>query len=363
MTRILFPCIQPVDRSPGQRYRFEQYAPYLHAQGFEIEYAPALRDRDLEIFYGSSTRAKAVMALQAIARRAWSVRPRSRSRRADVVFVQREAFFLFGAWSEYLAGLQAPMVFDFDDAIWMPSISEANQRLAFLKNLDKTRTLVERSAVVLAGNEYLAAWARQHSDAVQVVPTCVDTETYRPPDTRADGPVQIGWCGSPGTVSHLRPILPVLERVKQRYGSKVRIRVMGDPSFRSAGLGLVGERWSSEAELAFLRSTDIGMMPLPDEEWCKGKCGLKGLTSMSCGAATIMSPVGVNREIIESGSNGYFASTEDEWFDVLCALVADSDLRRRIAANGRRTIQERYSISRWREPFVQALRRAMDDAS
>ncbi len=350
--RLLFLGVHDRDRSPSQRYRFEAFEPHLRSRGIEVTYAGALTTDEARDFYGAvSPLRKGRIAARALVRRATSL-----LRPADVVFVQREAFFLLNHWSEWLAHLRAPVVFDFDDAIWIHAISEANRRFAFLKNVEKISRIVGLSHTVIAGNEYLADWARQHSRKVQVIPTCVDTCRFAPLPRRADtNTVTIGWSGSPSTVAHLRPLLPALERVKARYQDRVHLRVMGDPSFSHAPLGLKGEAWSVEAELELLRQMDIGLMPLPDDEWTRGKCGLKGLVSMSMGAATVMSPVGVNTEIVTHGENGLLARTEDEWVAQLSSLIDDAALRRRLGEAGRQTVVDRYSVAHWQEPLAELL--------
>lgn len=350
--KLLFLGVHGRDRSPSQRYRFEAFEPHFRTAGIEVEYAGALTSAEARDFYGPvSAFTKGRIALTALARRVKSL-----TRHADVVFVQREAFFLFNEWSEYLAHLRAPVVFDFDDAIWIHSVSEANRRFAWLKNVDKIPRIVRLAHTVLAGNAYLADWARAHSNNVHVVPTCVDTNHFAPVEHQ--GPVTIGWSGSPSTFAHLKPLLPVLEKIVARFGDRVRLRVMGDPNFVHAPLNLRGEAWSADAELALLREMDIGLMPLPDDEWTRGKCGLKGLVSMSMGAATVMSPVGVNTEIVTHGENGFLARTDDEWFEHLVRLIEDGELRRRLGREGRQTVIERYSVERWAEPLTELLRKS-----
>jgi glycosyltransferase involved in cell wall biosynthesis len=172
------------------------------------------------------------------------------------------------------------------------------------------------------------------------------------------GPVVIGWSGSPSTVDHLRMVLPVLEALAARLGDRVRFRVMGDPTFYHEPLRLRGEAWTPDAELALLREMDIGLMPLPDDQWTRGKCGLKGLVSMSMGAASVMSPVGVNTEIVSHGENGFLPRSDDEWLDVLLQLATDAALRTRIGDAGRGTVVERYSVARWEETLAALLKRA-----
>lgn len=355
--RLLFLGVHGRARSPSQRYRFEQFESSLRSAGIEVEYSGVLDHQEAKVFYGlGASTAKAQVALSALGRRVVSVLPRVLRPRFDVVFVQREAFFLFNEWSERLAALQAPLVFDFDDAIWIHAVSDANRRFAFLKNVEKIPRVAALAHTVIAGNDYLASWARQHNPNVHVIPTCVDTDVFRPPLTRpTSGPVTIGWSGSPSTVAHLRLILPALERVKARLGDRVRLRVMGDPSFRHEPLDLTGEAWNPDAEVRFLQEMDIGLMPLPDDEWSKGKCGLKALTSMASGAATVLSPVGVNTTIATDGATGFLPKSDDEWVEVLCRLVDDAALRARIGAAGRDNVVSRYSVQRWKEPLAELL--------
>ncbi len=355
--RVGFLALQEPHLSPSQRYRLEAFLPSLDRRAITVRYDWLLDRHDLRVFYGRDAVAgKALVAAKAAASRLRSV---ARARDVDVWFVQREAFFLGGAWSEWLASLSAPLVYDFDDAIWIRATSAANARFAWLKNVEKIPRIVAMAHTVVAGNDYLAAWARAHARQVVVVPTCVDTDLFAPSPGRAPGsPVTIGWSGSASTIVHLVPLLPVLERVQTRYGAAVRLRVMGDATFSHPPLSLRGEAWSPERELALLREMDIGLMPLPDDEWTRGKCGLKGLVSMAMGAASVMSPVGVNPTIVHDGVNGFLPASDEAWFDVLCRLVDDADLRARIGAAGRQTVMDHYSVTRWAPVLGDVFERA-----
>ena len=350
--RVGFLALQAPDCSPSQRYRVEAFLERWKARGVEVDYAWVLDRPELAVFYGRTSAArKAAIAGRALLRR---LRHLATVRSPDLWLVQREAFFLGGAWGEWLASLRAPLVFDFDDAIWIRTTSAANSRFARLKNVEKIPRLVELADTVVAGNRFLGEWASRHASRVEVVPTVVDTDHFAPAPRRHDGPVVIGWSGSASTVDHLRPLLPVLARVRARFGDRVQVRVMGDPAFGDAATGVRGEAWTPAAELDLLRRMDIGVMPLPDDDWARGKCGLKGLVAMSMSAATVMSPVGVNAEIVQHGDTGLLARTDDEWFDHLCALVDDAALRRRLGEAGRQRVVDAYSVTRW-EPVLAGL--------
>lgn len=355
--RVAFLALQAPGFSPGQRYRVEAFLPALARRGITVRYDWLLDRQDLAVFYGrDGAWRKGTIAATAALRRLASV---LRAPGIDAFFVQREAFFLGGAWSEALAAAQAPLVYDFDDAIWIRTLSEANRAYTWLKNVDKMPRLVALARTVIAGNDYLAHWARGQTDdpaKVHVVPTCIDTDAYAPPPRRDHaGPITIGWSGSRSTLAHYRALLPVLERVAARLGDRVRFRVMGDPTFEHPPLGLRGEIWSPEAERALLSEMQIGVMPLPDDVWTRGKCGFKGLLSMAMGAATVMSPVGVNTEIVRHGENGLLAADDDAWVEALCTLVLDADLRARLGRAGRETVVERYSVARWEATLARLI--------
>lgn len=356
MTRVGCLTLQAPGLSPSQRYRIEAFDASLRTHDIELTQHWVLSRDDLRDFYGPAGPArKGLVAARALGRR---LRSLALTASPDVWLVQREAFFLGNHWAEWLASLRAPVVFDFDDAIWIRSTSAANSRYARFKNVDKVSRIVALAHTVIAGNQYLADWAAQRSDRVVVIPTAVDTAVFTPPQPRHSGQVVIGWSGSPSTIDHLRPLLPALERVQQRCGRGVVVRVMGDPSFAYPALGITGETWTPEAELSLLRRMDIGLMPLPDDVWTRGKCGLKGLVSMAMGAATVMSPVGVNTSIVKPGANGFLPATDDEWVDALCRLVDDAALRARIGAAGRETVVRDYSVERWAPALADVLHTA-----
>jgi len=355
--RVGFLALHAPNLSPSQRYRVEAFLPHLHRRGIDVDYDWLLDRDDLRVFYGRDrAAAKAWIAARAAVARFGQA---TAVGAPDVFLIHREAFFLGPPWSERLARLRAPLVFDFDDALWIRNVSAGNQRFGWLKNITKFAAIARLAQVTVAGNEYLAAWARQYSPSVRVVPTCIDTDRFAPmADRGTSDRITIGWSGSPSTIEHLRILLPVLERIKRAFGDRIRIRVMGDPAFAHPQAEIQGEPWSPEAELALLRDMDIGVMPLPDDEWTRGKCGLKGLLSMAMGAATVMSPVGVNAEIVRHGENGFLPASDQEWFDVLGQLIEDADLRTKTGAAGRATVVDRYSIRRWEGAVAEALRQA-----
>ena len=345
--RILFIAPHRLDRSPNQRFRFEQYLGALQANGFECVVSPLLDARDDKRLYAPGIWSKGLVLLNALRRR---VRDVFRAKQFDIVFVSREAFLTGTTWFEKELKANGPkLIFDFDDSIWLANVSEANKSLAFLKNAAKTSDLIAMSDLVFAGNAYLAEYAQRFNPKTVIIPTTIDTDEYDPQlypkaDTEGNKPVVIGWSGSITTIQHFEFALPFLRELKAAYGDTIEIRVIGDGNYRNPELGIVGLPWRKADELVQLSQFDIGIMPLPDDEWARGKCGLKGLQYMAMGVPTLMSPVGVNGEIIQDGVNGYLPRNPSQWVERIRELIENPQLRLAIGNAGRQTVVERYSV-------------------
>jgi glycosyltransferase involved in cell wall biosynthesis len=247
------------------------------------------------------------------------------------------------AWAERLAkARQKRFVYDFDDAVWVPYVSPTNRYLSYLKFPGKTRALCRMASLVLAGNDYLAEWARQHASNVHVVPSTVSLREYavRPRKAAGDIPV-IGWTGSHSSVQYLRKLDGALRRLRQQRA--YRLVVVGLEGLEISGVDVVCRPWSATTEAYDLGDFDVGIMPLPDEPWARGKCGMKAIQYMAMGVPAIVSPVGANRTIVRDGIDGFHASTEDDWAAVLERVLGDSTLRRRLGDAARASVEARFS--------------------
>lgn len=343
MKKLLFVGLHRPDRSPSQRYRFEQFQPYLEAHGYVVTYFYLIRAQDDQKFYGAGhyfakafILCRSLLLLFALLFRAG---------RYDLIFVQREAFMLGTVFFERFLAKKAPLVYDFDDAIWLQNVSAGNRALSFLKDAKKTEKLIALADLVLAGNQYLVDYARAFNDQVALVPTVVDSENYTctPPPTPKDR-ICIGWSGSFSTIPYFEYALPALRLLKERYGERIYFKVIGDASYSNKELDIQGVAWSSATEVAELSEIDIGIMPLPDDEWTKGKCALKGLLYMSLGQAAVLSDVGVNGTVIEDGVDGFLVTTTEEWVEKIALLIEDPVLRQQMGQRARQTVLERYSV-------------------
>jgi len=329
------------DTSPGQRYRLEQWEPLLRERGVEITYAPFEDDELHSVVYKPGQMGKKLQLVSRnLARRLSTI---SKARKYDLVYILREAALLGPAFFERLLYQQrVPFVFDFDYAIFVTYRSPSNGYLSYLKFASKTKTICRLASHVMVGNPYLAEYAGQVNDKVTVIPTTIDTEKYRLSEPRdSDGPLTIGWTGSYSTVQHLDTLRGALKKLAET--ENFRLRVIGTPAYEIAPVNVEAMQWRAATELEDLSAIDIGVMPLPDDKWSKGKCGLKALQFMALGVPTICSPVGVNTDIIQDNENGFLAATEAEWVEKLTRLLRSAELRRRLGQAGRATVEEKYS--------------------
>jgi glycosyltransferase involved in cell wall biosynthesis len=329
------------DTSPSQRYRLEQWEPLLRERGVEITYEP-FEDDELHasLYKPGMIGKKLKLVTRGLRRRMSLVR---KAKNYDLVYILREAALLGPPVFEKLIHQQrVPIVFDFDDAIFVSYRSPSNGYLSYLKFASKTKTICRVASHVMVGNPYLADYARQVNDRVTVIPTTIDTEKYRVSRSKeSSGSIVIGWTGSYSTVQHLDTLRGALKKLAGK--ESFRLRVIGTPKYECSPIDVDAMPWRAETELEDLSAIDIGVMPLPDDKWSKGKCGLKALQFMAMGIPTICSPVGVNTDIIQDGQNGFLASTEDEWVDKLSRLLRSRELRERLGQAGRATVEQKYS--------------------
>jgi glycosyltransferase involved in cell wall biosynthesis len=351
--RVLAVVPSLYNTSPGQRFRIEQWEPLLRERGVEITYAPFETEDLHSLLYTSGNLTRKVAHVSgAFSKRLSMLRS---VRDFDVVYVFREAALLGPAIVErriYRSGV--PMLFDFDDAVFVSYRSPSNGYLSYLKFAGKTGTICRLATHVTVGNPYLAEYVRRFNSNVTIVPTTIDTRKYivRRNTGTSDEPV-ICWTGSYSTVQHLDTLRGALQKLAQR--TPFRLRVIGTPRYELEGVNVEALPWRAESEIEDLRPADIGIMPLPNDAWSKGKCGLKALQFMALGIPTVCSPVGVNTDIIQNNINGIIAETEDEWVAALSRLIDSRELRLKLGDAGRSTVETKYSAQAQAPRFHQVL--------
>ncbi|MHB8260577.1 MAG: glycosyltransferase family 4 protein [Bacteroidia bacterium] len=357
MPRVLFLASHRLNRSPSQRYRFEQYISFLEQNNFQCHLSYLLTEKDDKVFYAEGNSFKKLWILiKAIIHR---IKDRLSYNNYAIVFVQREAIMIGSSYFEKgIKKSKAKYIFDFDDSIWLLDTSDGNKKHEWLKNPEKTVRNIRYADMVFAGNAYLASYARRSNSHVKIIPTTIDTDFHKPLPKKNDNLI-IGWIGSHTTIKHFEYALEFLASIKKKY-PKIEIRVVGDEEYINESLSIKGIAWSPDTEVEMINSFSIGIMPLPDDEWAKGKCGLKGLSYMACEIPTIMSPVGVNTEIIQHGKNGFLASTIEEWVTCLSQLIENADMRERIGKAGRQTVLEKYSVLSQQQNYLNAFKEVLE---
>lgn len=352
---VLMPYLY--DTAPGQRYRIEQWARILEALGVNFRFVPFESPKLKRVLYAEGQHTEKVRELfRCIYRRARGLATIGRD--WDVIFLYRELMPVGPPFLErMLARKGIPIVYDFDDAIFLPDVSEANRRYKWLKWSQKTGAICRLSAHVIVGNQHLKDYVLNYTERVSVVPPTIDTDSYTPKDdAEIQGAPVIGWSGSPTTLKHLRTAEPALKVLRRSLD--FHLKVIGAQGFSFSGLEVESKDWDARSEIEDLKSFDIGIMPLSDDAWSRGKCGMKALLYMAVGVPTVVSPVGVNSEIIEDGKNGFIAANDQEWVEKLLLLVCDEDLRWRFAKEGRRTVEDWYSAKVQAPRVLEILRQA-----
>jgi len=331
----------PLATAPGQRYRIEQWAPYLGEAGIDVHFEPFASEELGRALYAtghylSKARLMSRAWLDAI-ERAW------RASEFDVVFLYREAALIGPALLERVVHWRnAKLVYDFDDAIWQRYTSPRNRYFSYLKAPGKTRTLSRLAAAVVVGNEHLAQFARRYNPSVTIVPSTVSLREYRPAPSGAKPSEQIiGWTGSHSSVQYLRLVEGALQTLARRR--RFRLRVIGVDDYAIPGVEVECRPWRAETEVEDLWPLAVGIMPLTDDPWTAGKCSMKAIQYLGVGVPAVVSPVGSNREVVEDGVTGLHADSEQQWVQALERCLDDEGLRSRLGAAGRAAVAARYS--------------------
>ena len=324
----------------SSRYRSYQYMPTLEAAGLRFSVSP-LFDRAYLAYKYAHGRARIGDVLRGFARRLWEV---LRVPREAVVVIEYELLPWFpSALERWLAWRGCRMVVDYDDALFHQYDAHRNPWVRRLLGR-KIATVMRLSHIVVVGNTYLADYAgRAGAPRVEVIPTVIDLARYAVKDTTSASEVfTIGWIGSPSTTRYLYDIAPALAQVCQ--GGRARVRLVGSGPIELPGVPMEVIAWDEETEVDEIRGFDVGIMPLPDEPWERGKCGFKLIQYMACCLPVVASPVGVNSTIVEHGFNGFLATSAEEWSQALSTLAADSELRHRMGQRGRTKIDRGFCL-------------------
>lgn len=346
MKKILFICPYPQNLVASQRFRFEQYRDLLEKNGFDISTEPFFDEKAYYAFYQSGNLlSKIYSVVVSYFKRLlllFHLRP------FEFIFIHREATPLGPPIIEYVIAkvLKKKIIYDFDDAIWLTDKTNESLLTTALAWRAKVRSICRWSHRISCGNAYLAAYALRHNTNIFINPTTIDPQIHVPlsRDERSTETVTVGWTGSRSTLKYLEDIVPALQALERRY-PQLRFIVIAEQRPLLPLRQLTFVPWRAQTEIADLATIDIGLMPLPDDPWTRGKCGFKALQYMAMGIPAVVSPVGVNREIVEHGVNGYCCTSFAEWFDFIVDLITHPLKRKEMGIRGREKLLEAYSTS------------------
>jgi glycosyltransferase involved in cell wall biosynthesis len=301
------------------RYRVLQYLPYLKEQGVDVSIHLFKRIKQTWLdklrFYNTLGQ-------------------------YDIFYIHRKVFppIEFA----YIRKKARKIIYDFDDAIMYRSSSSKNPYS--LSRRIKFAYMMRRVDFIIAGNNFLKSEVLPYNSHVEVIPTSLDLSRYNAKGRgRKEDPVIVGWLGSSSTLKYLKNLMPTLERLYQRY-PHFQLKIVCDRFLDGVNVPVIKKKWSPETEEADLKSFDIGVMPLKDDLWSRGKCGLKILQYFSVGVPAVCTPVGINRDIVQDTVNGFWAQDEKQWEDRLLKLIQEEELRREMGSKGRKTVENLYTI-------------------
>lgn len=334
----------------SSRLRSYQYLPYLESYGFDVTVAPLFGDDYVAgIYAGKVPRIEVLRSY--INRFRWILRVSQ----FDLVWVEYEMLPWMPSWIELgLFPSDVPLVVDYDDAIFHRYDQHRRSvvRLLLWKKID---AVMRRADLVLVGNDYLVERAKMAgARRVEQLATVVDVSRYAASYITSNRPVIIGWIGTPNTARYLKLIAPVLQKMVASYD--VRFVAVGANAEQLEGMPMEARPWSEASEVAEIQQFDIGIMPLPDEPFERGKCGYKLIQYMACGKPVVASPVGENARIVRDGVEGFLANTMVEWIRKLGMLCDDITLRQRLGAAGRLRVEAGYSLQVTAPRLVKLLR-------
>lgn len=353
---VLFLVPYPAKTAPSQRFRVELYEPILREHGIKYDIACFMDAQTWKIIFSKGHHLQKIAGiLKGYVRRFVHL---TKAVRYDYIFIHREAAPLGPPVFEWMLAkiLRKKIIYDFDDAIWIPNVSASNKVASWLKAFWKVKYICRWSSVVTGGNEYLNSYAKQHGARKTIfLPTCVDVvHGHRFIKQHGDHKPVVGWTGSHSTLFYLNDIMPVLRDLQEVLDFTFLVIADKSPNLYLKDWKFV--RWNEATEVEDLLHMDIGIMPLRADAWSEGKCGFKLIQYLSCGIPAIADPIGVNKDIVEDGRNGFLCQTCEEWEKKLRFLLTNWEQRKEFGSNGRKKIVNAYSIQSQEEKFLSLFR-------
>lgn len=359
--RILIVCPQPEHTAPGQRLKYEQYFDYLRANGYDLTISPFqtmamwnvvykkghIPEKVFWVLYGYAKRFGDLVTLPTY----------------DGIYVfLRVTPFGPPLFERLFRAMSKKVVYDIDDLVFMNKTSDANKIIGWLKNSEKYHYMMKCADHVVTCTPYLDEYVRQHNTKTTDISSTINTDTYLPVNPYSnDRELVLGWSGSFSTSPYLKLLAEPLRELRKRVPFK--LRVIGDPKFTMEGIDVDAMPWVEATEVEDLSRIDIGLYPLPNEQWVYGKSGLKALQYMALGIPTVATAIGANFRVIEDGVSGFLVKDHAEWLDRLEKLARDAELRRRVGTAARQRVEEKFSIKANRDTYLGIFRKVFGEAT
>jgi len=341
--KILVICPYPMGVAPSQRLKFEQYYPYFREAGYDIDVSPFISKAFWDIIYKKGFFFKKVFyTITGYVKR---IRDLIRAGKYDLIYIHLWAT-PFGppVFERLFRLLGKKIIYDIDDLVYLGNVkSKAHPLVNWIKGRQKPVYLMQSANHVITCTPYLDEFVRKYNSSTTDISSTVDTNQYLPANDYSNTKkLTIGWSGSLSTSKYFYLLTNVLKIVKEKFD--FRILVIGDKNIQIDGLEIEAVDWKEEKEIYYLQQLDIGLYPLPFEQWAYGKSGLKAIQYMALGIPTVATAIGANFRVIENGISGFLVTEEAEWILALTKLLNDPGLRSKIGMEGRKRVEKMFSV-------------------
>lgn len=354
--KILFLSPYPIDKAPSQRLKYEQYYKHIEKDGFEIKTSSFVSLSFWEIIYKKGYFfLKVLHTILGYLKRTFNL---FTLRKYDIVYIHLWVTpFGFPIYEWLVRLIAKKVVYDIDDMIFLGHSSEANQFLESLKGKRKMIYLMKTSDHVITCTPTLDNFVKQYNSKTTDISSTINTDLYSPKNHKKQGVVTLGWSGSHSTSKYVKLLENIFESLLKK-GYKFKVLVIGDSdfTFKNKEIQLQAIPWSLTSEVEDLKNIDIGLYPLPNEEWVLGKSGLKALQYMALGIPTIATNIGANPRIINHGENGFLVNNEKEWIDSIELLIKETEKRNVIGKKAIKTVEDKFSIHANSETYLAVLK-------
>ena len=359
MKRIVIVCPHPKDVAPGQRLKYEQYLSNWERNGFKVDIKPFMTDRFWKIVYKKGYFLEKIF---------WTMY--GYLRRINLLFTLRKYdlsyIFLwvtpFGTtfFERLYRSISKKVIYDIDDLVYHKDHkSEANSFLAILKGRKKPIYMMKRSNHVITCTPHLDSFVRTFNDQTTDISSTINTDNYIPVNNYSNNEIlTIGWSGSHSTSKYVYILKKILLEVYKKH--KFKLLVIGDSTFDIEGLDCEAIQWVEETEVRDLQRIDIGIYPLPDEEWVLGKSGLKALQYMALGIPTVASAIGANYRVIENGVSGTLVDNDQDWKSAIGKYLLNPELRKSHGMKARERVETLYSVKANESVYLEVINKVIE---